>query len=100
MFPIFRCFQLSYKSEIIGDCTLSDGLFYINLHDNNYYNATHIGTKHCVMNEKASILWHRKLEHNSIDRIKRLLNDKILDGFDFTDFETYVGCIKGKKTNK
>ena len=52
------------------------------------------------MNEKSSMLWHRRLGHISIARVKRLVNDKILDVLDFTDFKTFVGCIKGKKTNK
>ena len=104
--PFGYCFQfsdvfhLSYKSELVGNGTLSNGLFYINLHNNNCYNATHLSTKHCVMNEKSSMLWHQRLGHISIARVKRLVNDKILDVLDFTDFETCVGCIKGKQTNK
>ena len=55
------------------------------------------GTKRCVINEDSSKLWHRRLGHISIERIKRLLNEGVLD---FTDFETCVDCIKGKQTNK
>ena len=52
------------------------------------------------MNEISSILWHRRLGHISIDRIKRLVNDGVLSTLDFTDFDTCVDCIKGKQTNK
>ena len=45
-------------------------------------------------------MWHRRLCHISIDRIKRLVNDGVLSTLDFTDFETGVNCIKGKQTNK
>ena len=60
----------------------------------------HPGTKRCVINEESSILWHRRLGHISIQRIKRLVNDGVLGTLDFTDFETCVNCIKGKQTNK
>ena len=38
--------------------------------------------------------------HISIDRSKRLVNDRILSTLDFTDFNTCMDCIKGKQTNK
>ena len=35
-----------------------------------------------------------------MDRIKRLVNDRVLYTLDFTDFDTCIVCIKGKQTNK
>ena len=90
-------FSLFCKSELIENDVLSNGLFSINLQ----YNAvlhTHIGNKRCIMNGDSSILWHRRLRHISIDRIKRLVNDKVLNTLDFTDFNTCIDCIKGKHT--
>ena len=75
-----------------------NGLFSINLQ----YNAvlhTHISNKRCIMNEDSSILWHRRLGHISIDRIKRLVNDKVLNTLDFADLDTCIDCIKGNQTN-
>ena len=46
------------------------------------------------------MLWHRRLGHISIGRIKRLVNEEVLSALDFADFETCVNCIKGKQTNK
>ena len=46
------------------------------------------------------MLWHRRLGHISIERMKKLDNDGVLSTLDFTDFETCVNCIKGKQTNK
>ena len=91
-------FHLYYKSELVGNGTLSDGLFRINLLNNNCYNATqiHAGIKRCVMNEDSSMLWHRRLGHISIDRIKKLVNERILSVL----VETCRDCIKGKQTNK
>ena len=52
------------------------------------------------MNEDSSTLWHRRLGHISIDRIKRLVKDRILSILDFIDFDTCVDCTKGKQTDK
>ena len=81
---------------------MSDGLYRIFLQNDTTYNSLHvqIGIKRCVVNEDSPILWHRRLGHISIDRIKRLVNDGVLSILDFTDFETCVDCIKGKQTNK
>ena len=46
------------------------------------------------------MLWDRRLGHISIERMKKLVNDGVLNTLDFADFETYVNCIKGKQTNK
>ena len=91
-----------YKSDAVGNGTLSDDLFSIDLQNDTTNNALHVqtGTKRCIMHEDSSILWHRRLGHISIDRIKRLINDKVLSTLDFTDFYTCVDCIKGKQTNK
>ena len=48
----------------------------------------------------ASTLWHRRLCHISIEHIKRLVNDEVLSTLVFTDFETCVDCIKGKRSTK
>ena len=76
-----------------------NGLFSINLQHNKVLH-THSGIKRCIVNEDSSIMWHRRLWHISINRIKRLVNDVVLDTLDFTNFDTYVDYIKGKQTNK
>ncbi|XP_059294564.1 uncharacterized protein LOC132047552 [Lycium ferocissimum] len=94
--------NLFYKSKLVGNGTLFEGLFSLNLQNDSTPIVMHVqaGTKCCVMNEDSSILWHRRLGHISIDRIKRLVNDGVLSTLDFTDFDTCVNCIKGKQTNK
>ena len=91
-----------YKSDCVGNDILSDGVYCIFLQNNTTYNSLHvqIGIKRCVVNEDSTILWHRRLGHISIDRIKRLVNDGVLSIVDFTDFETCANCIKEKQTNK
>ena len=44
------------------------------------------------------MLWHWRLGHISIERIKILVNDGVLSTLDFTDSDTCVDCIKGKQT--
>ena len=91
-----------YKSNLVGNGTLSNGLFSINLQNDTTNNTmhVHIGIKRCVMNEDSSTLWHQRLGHISIQRIKRLVNDGVLSTLDFIDFHTFVDCIKRKWTNK
>ena len=58
-----------------------------------------VGIKCSVINEKSSTLWHKRLGYISIKIIKRLVNDGVLEAFDFTDFDICVDCIMGKQTN-
>src|SRR6187200_350668 len=41
-------------------------------------------------------LWHCRLGHINIKRIKKLLQEGILDSFDLESFENYEGCLLGK----
>ena len=95
-------FSLINKSGIIGSGALFDGLYYIELQNDASYNSMHFTArvKQCVVNEESSMLWHHRLGHISIERIKRLVNEGVLSTLDFADFETCVDCIKGKQTNK
>jgi hypothetical protein len=52
------------------------------------------------VNENSALLWHRRLGHISIKRIKKLINDGVLKTLDFTNYGTCVDCIKRKQTNK
>ena len=81
---------------------MSDGLYRIFLQNGTTYKSLHVQTsiKRCVVNEDSFTLWHQRLGHISIDRIKKLVNDKVLTTLDFIDFETCVDYIKGKQTNK
>ena len=86
----------------IGCGQLVDGLYSIEFISDATYNSMHVsvGLKRCIVNEESSMLWHRRLGHISIERIKRLVNEGVLSTLDFADFETCVDCIKGKQTNK
>ena len=55
-----------------------------------------VDIKRSVISEKSFILWDRRLGHISIERIKILINDGVLEALDFTNFGTCVDYIKEK----
>ena len=98
-FKFIDCtFSLFCKSKLIRNGVFSNGIFSINLQYNAVF-RTHIGNKRCIIDEDSSILWHRRLGHISIYRIKRLVNDNVLNTLDFANFDTCIDCIKGKQSN-
>ena len=97
-------FSIFKNKVFVGGGYLVDCLYKIKL-DSTYecnYSIMHVdvGIKRSLINENSSMLWHRRLGHISIERIKRLVNDGVLKTLDFTDFGTCVDYIKGKQTNK
>ena len=56
-----------------------------------------VGTKRSLVYERSVLLWHKRLDHISRERIKRLIKNEILPGLDFTDLNICVDCIKGKQ---
>ena len=59
-----------------------------------------VGIKRSTINKRSFILWHMRLGHISIERVKRLVNDGVFEALDFTNFSTCVDYIKGKQPNK
>jgi len=94
-------FELFYNSECVRNGILSDDLYLFGLQNYVIYISMHVqnSIKRCNINEKSSMLWHQRLGHISIERIKRLVKDGVLNTLDFADFKIYVDCIKGKHTN-
>jgi hypothetical protein len=86
-FSIFKC------GNCIGGGIKIDGLFKIDLDANfeNNYLSLHIdvGIKMSLMDENYGLLWHMRLRHISIERIKRLVNDGDLKTLDFTPTYAY-----------
>ena len=96
-------FLIIKDSVPIGSGKLTDGLYCLSLDPKCAHSLT---TTHnninniSVLNNHSSSLWHRRLGHISIERLKRLVKDGVIQTLDFTDFDTCLGCIKGKQTNK
>ena len=91
-------FELFYNSECARNGILPGGLYLLGLQNDVTYSSMHVQTciKMCHINENSSMLWNQRLGHISIERIKRLVKDRILNNLDFDDFKTCVDCIKGK----
>ena len=96
--------HLLKDNVVVRNCILDDGLFRLYLNPSLYYRLMtmhdNVGIKRSVINEKSFILWHKILGHISTERIKRLVNDGVLEALDLTDFGTCLDYIKGKQTNK
>jgi len=90
--------ELFYNSECVGNDILSNGIYLLGLQNYVTYSSMHVQTsiKRCNINENSSMLWHRRSGHISIERIKRLVKDAVLNTLDFAKFKTCVDCIKGK----
>ena len=92
------------NSVLIGNVVLFGNLYSLSLHhgplcDSSSINSF-VGCKHARMNLSSSMLWHKRLSHISRQRLKRLVRDGVLFNLDFSEFETYVVCLKGKITAK
>ena len=90
--------KLSLNSTNIGYGVLIDGLYKLSLVMNGEYilhtdNAT---SKRSQIQERSSMLWHKRLGHISRERVERLIKNAILPSFDFKDMEICVDCIRGK----
>ena len=63
---------------------------------------THIHTieaKRCkVNNDSATYLWHCRLGHIGVKRIKKLHADGLLESLDYESFDTCEPCLMGKMT--
>jgi transposase InsO family protein len=93
-----------YRNAIeIGSASIYDGLYRLNvmIQTQESLNTVYalVGNKRSTINDKSYMLWHRRLGHISEKRIKRLVNEGILQSLDFTDNDPCVDCIKAKHTN-
>src|SRR6187401_3704693 len=58
-----------------------------------------IEAKRCqVNNDSATYLWHCRLGHIGVKRMKKLHNDGLLESFDYESFGACEPCLMGKMT--
>ena len=57
-----------------------------------------IGVKR-KFSENSFSLWHKRLGHISVERLKILEKQSLLPSLDYTDVGTCIECVKGKMTN-
>ncbi|KAJ9547196.1 hypothetical protein OSB04_019739 [Centaurea solstitialis] len=88
------------NSNLVGTGSLNDKLYMLETValDNEVLHSVAKGNKR-KLNEDSAILWHKRLGHISKQRIQRLIDERILNSIDLTNFQVCVECIKGKQTN-
>ena len=94
-------FGLFYNFECVRNGILSNDLYLLGLQNYTTYSSMHVqtGIKRCNINDNSFMLWYQRLRHISIERIKSLVKNGVLNTLDFANFKIFVDCIKGKQTN-
>src|SRR3954464_16099696 len=79
-----------------GHAPLKSGLFLSNL-DGSDTHIHNVEAKRCrVDNDSATYLWHCRLGHIGVKRMKKLHSDGFLESLDFESFDTCEPCLMGK----
>src|SRR5664279_505828 len=88
-----------YMSNIFyGHAPIVNGLFLMNLDSSNSH-ILNIDTKRCKTNDdNTTYLWHCRLGHIGVKRMKKLHSDGLLESLDFESFDTCEPCLMGKMT--
>ena len=82
------------NKTLYGPTPNVDGL--LNLDRNDTHN---IDSKRCkVHNDSATYLWHCRLGHIGVKRMKKLHKDRLLESLDYESFDTCEPCLMGKMT--
>ena len=81
-----------------GHAPSLSGLFLLNL-DRGDTRVHNIEAKRCkVDNDSATYLWHCRLGHIGVKRMKKLHTDVLLESLDYESFDTCEPCLMGKMT--
>ena len=76
----------------------NDGLFLLNLDRGNSHIHS-IDAKRCKRsNDNPMYMWHCRLGHIGIKRMKKLHSDGLLESLDFDSLDTCEPCLMGKMT--
>jgi hypothetical protein len=51
-----------------------------------------------IDNDSTTYLWHCRLGHIGVNRLKKLHDDGFLESLDYESFETCEPCLMGKMT--
>lgn len=79
-----------------GTAKLHNGLYVLDLNNNEIFNLENKKAKHGDLNQ--TYLWHCRLGHINQTRIAKLQRDGVLDPFDFQSYEVCKSCLLGKMT--
>ena len=81
-----------------GHAPLMSGLFLLNL-DRGDTHIHNIYAKRCkVNNDSATYLWHYRLGHIVVKRMKKIHADGLLESLDYESLDACEPCLMGKMT--
>ena len=81
-----------------GHAPLRSGLFLLNL-DSDDTHIHNIEAKRCkVDNDSATYLWHCRLGHIGVKRMKKLHANGLLESLDYESLDACEPCLMGKMT--
>ena len=88
-----------YMNNIFyGHAPIMNGLFLLNIDSGNTH-IHNINAKRCKMNDdNSTYLWHCRLGHIGVKRIKKLHSGGLLESLDFESFDTCEPCLIDKMT--
>ena len=91
-----KCCSVYMNITFYGHTPNVNGLLNLNRSDTHIHN---IDTKRCkVDNDSATYLWHWRLGHIGVKRMKKLHADGLLESLDYESFDTCEPCLMGKMT--
>ena len=86
------------RDMFYGHAPMVNGLFFMNL-ERDVTHVHNVSTKRCrVDNDSAIYLWHWRLRHIGVKRMKKLHTDGILESLDYESLDACEPCLMGKMT--
>ncbi|KAK1607739.1 hypothetical protein QYE76_031412 [Lolium multiflorum] len=77
---------------ISGSCLMQDDLDSSDIHIHN------IDAKRIKLNDNSTYMWHCRLGHIGVKRMKKLHTDGLLESLDFESLDRCEACLMGKMT--
>ena len=91
-----NCYSIYMNKNLYGHTPNIDGL--LNL-GRSYTHIHHIDAKRCrVDNDSTTFMWHCRLGHIGVKRMKKLHTDGILESLDYESLDACELCLLGKMT--
>ena len=84
-----------FDNVLYGKAHSENGL-YVHSLDKKVYNIDNTAKRAKTIESNQTYLWHCRLIHINIKRIKKLFQEGVLDSFDLESFENCKGCLLGK----
>ena len=91
-----NCYSVYMNKTFCGHTPKVNGLLNLDRSDTHIHN---IDGKACkVDNDSATCLWHCRLGHIGVKRMKNLHADGLLESLDYESFDACEPCLMGKMT--